>query len=51
MSSGAAPGTTFFSNVSDLLFVAGKLGYAQDRWVAYAKAGYAISIYARQRAA
>ena len=41
MSSGAAPGTTFSSNVSDLLIVAGKLGYAQDRWVAYAKAGYA----------
>ena len=39
--SAAAPGTTFSSNVSDLLIVAGKLGYAQDRWLAYAKAGYA----------
>ena len=37
----AAPGTTFSSNVSDLLIVAGKLGYAQDRWLAYAKAGHA----------
>jgi hypothetical protein len=37
----AAPGTTFSSNVSNLLIVAAKLGYAQDRWLAYAKAGYA----------
>ena len=39
----AAPGTTFSSNVSDPLIVAAKLGYAQDRWLAYAKAGYATA--------
>ena len=40
------PGTTFSSNVSDLLIVAGKLGYAQDRWLAFAKAGYASAEFA-----
>jgi outer membrane immunogenic protein len=34
-------GTTFTSSISDLLVVAGKLGYAQDRFLAFAKAGYA----------
>ena len=35
------PGTTISSSVSDLVIVAAKLGYAQDRWLAFAKAGYA----------
>jgi outer membrane immunogenic protein len=36
-----SPATTFASSISDLLVVAGKLGYAQDRFLAFAKAGYA----------
>ena len=39
--SAPSPGTTFASSISDLLVVAGKLGYAQDRFLAFAKAGYA----------
>ena len=35
------PGLTFSSNVSDLLIVAAKLGYAQDRLLFFTKAGYA----------
>jgi len=36
-------GTTFTSNVRDLLIVSGKLGYAQDRALAFAKVGYATA--------
>jgi outer membrane immunogenic protein len=41
--SAALPGTTFSSNVSDLLIVSGKLGYGYERWLAFAKAGYATA--------
>jgi outer membrane immunogenic protein len=35
------PGLTFSSNVSNLLIVAAKLGYAQDRALFFTKVGYA----------
>lgn len=35
------PGTTLTSDVTNLLLVTGKVGYAQDRMHAYAKGGYA----------
>jgi outer membrane immunogenic protein len=38
---GAVPGTTTSGRTNDLLLITGKLGYAQDRWLAYAKAGWA----------
>ena len=37
----AVPGTTISTRTNDLLLITGKLGYAQDRWLAYAKAGWA----------
>lgn len=35
-----SPGTSFSSSVSDLLIVSAKLGYAYERWLAFAKVGY-----------
>lgn len=35
------PGTTLTSDISNLILVTGKVGYAQDRMHAYAKGGYA----------
>ena len=43
-----APGTTISSNVSDLIIVAAKLGYAQDRWLAFSKFGYASADFTLQ---
>lgn len=36
-----APATAFSSNISDLITVVGKIGFADERWLAYLKAGYA----------
>ena len=38
-----APATTFSSNISDLITVAGKVGFADERWLAYLKAGFATA--------
>jgi outer membrane immunogenic protein len=35
------PGTNLSSSINDLLIVSGKLGYAHERWLAFAKVGYA----------
>ena len=37
----AAPGTFLSANVKNLMLVTGRLGYAYDRWLAYARAGWA----------
>ena len=37
----AAPGTFLSTNVKNLMLVTGRLGYAYERWFAYAKAGWA----------
>ena len=37
----AFPGDEFKTNINDLATVSGRLGYARDKWLFYAKAGYA----------
>jgi outer membrane immunogenic protein len=45
------PGLTFSSSINDLLIVAAKLGYAQDRALFFTKAGYASAEFTIQSTA
>ncbi len=45
------PGLTFSSSINDLLIVAAKLGYAQDRALFFAKTGYASAEFTIQSTA